>query len=79
MMQQPLSFHSSTKRGIQHAKKQKRICKDQSYHFACVLIVVLAVVGVTFLKNRQNTVILTSSTLEKVVAVRLAKLMSSKK
>ena len=34
-----------------------------------ILIVVLAVVGVTFLKNRQNTVILTSSTLEKVVAV----------
>ena len=34
-----------------------------------VLIAVLAVVGVTFLKNRQHTVILTSSTLEKVVAV----------
>lgn len=34
-----------------------------------ILIVILAAVGLTILKNRQNTVILTSSTLEKVVAV----------
>lgn len=50
-------------------RNRRGFAKIKATILLAVLIVVLAVVGVTFLKNRQHTVILTSSTLEKVVAV----------
>ena len=50
-------------------RNRKGFARIKTNILIAVLIVVLAVVGVTLLKNRQNTVILTSSTLEKVTAV----------